>query len=119
MKLYLIEMFGVSLFLTLIIELAVAKVLGIGFGKNQLPIILVNILTNPVVVLCCWLWRLCLPKINDMWLQLPVEGLVVWIEFIIYRSLVKNGWSCKKPFRLSLLANGASWLPGVMFSLIR
>lgn len=119
MNLYLIEMFGVSLLLTLLIELIMASFLGIGIGKDLLVIILVNVLTNPVVVLLCWLWRLYLPQVNLFWIQIPLEVLVVFAEYRIYKSMAGNGWRCKKPFRFSVAANGASWFTGVILTWIR
>lgn len=119
MNLYLIEMFGVSLLLTLLIELNVAMLFQIPFGKNLLPVVLVNVLTNPVAVLFCWLWRMYLPQIDDFWIQVPLEGIVIAVEFLIYRSFAGSGWKCQKPFVFSAVANGASWLLGVLISVVR
>lgn len=119
MNLYLLEMFGVSLLLTLIIELIVAGLFRISFGKDILVVILVNVLTNPVVVLLYWLWRVYLPMVNICWIELPMECLVVLGEYWIYKSMAAGGWHCEKPFRFSLAANGASWLTGVLLVLIR
>ena len=114
---YLIEMFGVSLLLTLIIEFAVAWLFRIPFGREWLPILLVNILTNPMAVLINWLITLYLPQMKTLWIQLPLECVVVVVEFLIYGSLSKSGWSCKRPFLLALVSNAASWLVGVVISL--
>lgn len=119
MVLYLIEMFGVSLLLTLIIELTVAGWFKIPWGKDMLPVVLVNVLTNPVVVMICWLWRLYISEINIYWIQIPVELIVVGSEFLIYKSLIKSGWECENPFRFSVVANGCSWLFGVFISFVK
>ncbi len=119
MKLYLIEMFGVSLLLTLVIELTIAGLFRISFGKELLVVILVNVLTNPVVVLLCWLWGIYLPQMNRFWIEIPLEVLVVWYEYRIYKSMRESGWCCEKPLRFSLAANGASWIMGVLIAWIR
>ena len=116
---YLIEMFGISLLLTLVIELTVAGFFGIPFGKQKLPVVLVNVLTNPVVVLLCWLWRIYFSQRNVYLLQIPLEGLVVLVEYLIYKSLKRSGWRCKRPFGLALTANGVSWLLGILISWIK
>lgn len=116
---YLIEMFGVSLLLTWMIELAVAGLLKVAPWKDWLPVILVNLLTNPAVVFLCWVWRTYVPDLNSLWIQLPLEVLVIWIEFRIFKNMAKSGWNCKSPLKLSVVANGSSWLCGVVMSLLR
>ena len=116
---YLIEMFGVSLLLTWAIELAVAGLLKVAPGKDWLPVVLVNLFTNPAVVFLCWVWGIYVPKGNSMWIQLPLELLVIWIEFRIYNGMVKSGWNCRWPLKLSVMANIASWLFGVGISMLR
>ncbi len=113
---YLIEMFGVSLLLTLVIELLIAVLFRIPAGKNWLPIVLVNLLTNPVVVFLNWAIGIYWPQLKGMWLQIPLEVAVVLLEFGIYRSFSRAGWKCKSPFGLALVSNGVSWLVGVLFS---
>ncbi len=119
MAYYLIEMFGVSLLLTLVIELAVAGVLKIAFGKDWLPVILVNFLTNPAIVFLCWVWRMHVSGRNRFWIQLPLEGLVILVEYGIYKSMVKSGWNCRCPLKLSVIANAVSWSLGVGISMLR
>ena len=116
---YLIEMFGISLLLTLLIELIVAGLLGLAWGKKLLPVVLVNVLTNPVVVFLCWVWRIYVPAVNSLWIQLPLEVVVIQVEFSIYKSMARSGWGCKNPWKLSVVANGTSWLMGVLISLLR
>ena len=96
---YLFELFGVSLGLTLVIELAVGALLGMRTGRQILLVILVNVLTNPAAVLACWLGA---P-------QLPVEVVVVIVEAVVYRWFEQP-----HPLGKSLIANGISWACGLI-----
>ena len=117
MEQYLLEMFSVSLLLTLVIELTVAGCFKIPFGKQWLPVILVNILTNPAVVAVNWLLGLYFPQMKGLGIQLLLECLVVFVEFIIYKDFAGTEWCCKKPFLLAIVSNSISWLFGVLISL--
>ena len=131
MKSYLIEMFGISLGLTIVVELAVIFLLE-GNQRNipsqvadshimrniALLAILVNILTNPPAVLLCWLGKMYMPDVPQIPLQLAVEIVVVAVEACTYRSFAKKPrWKIDRPFRLAVMANMCSWLMGVIFSL--
>lgn len=131
MNSYLIEMFGISLGLTIVVELAVVflmerKRFHIPMQtverKNMRNIImlsiLVNILTNPPAVLLCWLGRIYMPDVPHLLLQLIVEIVVVTVEACIYRGFVeKLGWETDRPVRLAVMTNVCSWLLGVVFAL--
>lgn len=119
----LIEMFGISLALTIVVELAVVSLLE--RKQHNVPniillAILVNILTNPPAVLLCWLGRIYMPDVSHILLQLAVETVVVAVEACIYRSFAaKPGWEIDRPVRLAVTANACSWLLGVIFALSR
>lgn len=131
MKSYLIEMFGISLALTIVVELAVTfllerKQLNISvqavdrqnMRKVILLVILVNILTNPPAVLLCWLGRIYMADVLQIPLQLAVEIVMAAVEACIYRSFAKKPrWEIDRPVRLAVMANVCSWLIGVVFSL--
>ena len=110
MVISLLKMFGVSLLLTIVIELAVAKVLGVSFEKKNLQLIcLVNCLTNPPAVLFAWMS-------GEILLQIPIEAVVIGVETWIYRIFTAQpDWNLPKPVRLAVAANGVSWLVGVLF----
>lgn len=124
-------MFGISLALTIAVELAVLfllerKQLNISvqavdrqdMGNVILLVILVNILTNPPAVLLCWLGRMYMPDALQIPLQVAVEIVVVAVEACIYRSFAKKPrWKIDRPVRLAVTANVCSWLTGVIFSL--
>lgn len=104
---YLLEMFGISLGLTLVLELAVARVLGLKNRRYILVLILVNLLTNPPAVLLHWLG---VP-------QIPLEIAVVLVEAGVYRLFAgEESWDLPKPVWLSLICNGVSWGTGILIS---
>lgn len=102
---YLLEMFGISLILTLILELPLAFLLGIRGREGMLLVTLVNILTNPAAVLLC---RLGAP-------QLPVELGVVIAEWAVYAVFSRDeAWKILHPLWLSFVCNTVSWTAGVL-----
>lgn len=105
MSAYLLEMFGVSLGLTLLLELGISRLMGLRGRDVFLLVVLVNVLTNPAAVLLNWLG---LP-------QLPIELAVFLIEAWIYCRFAKDErWIIPHPVLLSALANGISWGFGMM-----
>lgn len=119
MGIYLMKMFGYSLAVTVLAELAVVFLFlkfrgqaGCSRRAVALLVVLVNVLTNTPAVLICWLGRIYLP-----WAQIPlqimVEGAVVAVEAYIYHSFEnKLRWNMKHPVILSAAANLSSWLLG-------
>ena len=107
---YLLEMFGISLVLTWLLELPVGYCLGMRGGRNVLLQLLVNLLTNPAAVLLCYLG---VP-------QLPVEVLVVVVEAAVYSWFSRDeNWNIPRPVLIALTANGISWLTGALIQTIR
>lgn len=105
---YLLEMFGISLGLTLLIELPIGMVMGLRGKKYLLLMILVNVLTNPAAVLLCWLG---VP-------QIPVELAVFLVEAGVYYRFSKEGdWNIKQPILLALVANVVSWGSGILIQM--
>ena len=101
-------MFGISLGLTLLIELPVGFAMGMRGKKHILLMILVNILTNPAAVLLCWLGVA----------QIPVEIAVFLVEAGIYYWFSKDeGFTIKHPILLALFANLISWTSGILIQL--
>ena len=105
---YILEMFGISLGLTLLIELPVGFAMGMRGKKHILLMILVNILTTPAAVLLCWLGVA----------QIPVEIAVFLVEAGIYYWFSKDeGFTIKHPILLALFANLISWTSGILIQL--
>ena len=106
---YLLKMFGISLVLTMVLELPLAWLLGLRGGKCLMLAVLVNILTNPAAVL---LHHLGVP-------QIPVELAVVAVEAGVYLSFSKaEGWEIPHPVRLAVVCNLVSWLTGVLIQMM-
>ncbi len=119
----LIEMFTVSLTLTLAVELAVAFMLeragkprrGKRWGREMLLVVLANVLTNPPAVLLCWIGGLYLPRLWEIPVQLMVEAGVMVVEACIYQSFAHlPRWEIRRPVLLAVAANLCSWLTGVI-----
>ena len=115
MAIYLIRMFGVSLMLTLVTELAIAFVFGLRTGKNMLLVVLVNVLTNPPAVLCNWLCRMYLPDYHRISVQLAIETVVVIVEAFVYCLYARDERrQIRRPVLLAFAATGCSWLLGLL-----
>lgn len=98
---------GVSLGLTLIAELCYALILKIR-GKELLLIALMNVLTNPPVVLIAIL----IGKAFSPW-HLLLEAAVVTLEGLILRQFAKR---IARPFWLSLGLNSLSYGAGLIIN---
>ena len=105
---------ALSLGLTQLLEIPVALLLGIRRKEDILLVGLVNILTNPVVVLICNLFLLFTASSPPWFLILPLEVLAILTEGFLYRK----GLSYRRihPFLLSMILNGISYLGGLLLS---
>lgn len=103
-----------SLGLTLVLELAGALLFGFRRKRDLLLVALVNVLTNPLVVLICNLY-LILSGVPIPWYWiLPLEVFAVLVEGFLYHK----GLSHKPvhPLLLSLILNGISYIGGLLLS---
>lgn len=101
-------MFGVSLGLTLLIELPIGFTMGMRGLKSAALMVLVNVLTNPAAVFVCWLGA---P-------QLPVEIVVVVVEACVYYWFSRDdAWKIGHPAALSVAANASSWIGGILIQM--
>lgn len=106
---YLLQMFGVSLLLTLLLEVLAAFLWGLRGKKNFLPVILVNVLTNPAAVLLYWLYQVYAGG-SSVLVQILIEIVVVMVEAYVYRSFAADDrFQIKRPVLLAVVANGVSW----------
>lgn len=106
---YLLEIFGVSLTMTLIVELAIGLCFGYRSRKEILLVFLVNVLTNPAAVLLHWLGVS----------QIPIEIAVVFLEAMIYVWFSKDeNWKIPRPICFALTANVISWGAGLLIQQI-
>ena len=97
---------------TIVIEILIALVLNIKDKKDLLYVVLVNILTNPIVVLVPILIN---SKFKIITLY-SLEILTVFIEGYIYLKVLK--YKKLNPFILSILLNLASYLIGGIINMI-
>jgi len=111
----LLTALGISLGLTLVFEVGFYL---IAYKRNKsdvLLVVLVNTLTNPIVVLLYWI-----AYFNTNWntiaIIVPLELFAVLTEGFIYS---KHAQSIKRPFLFSLAANAFSFTLGfiIMFFL--
>ncbi|MBR0086586.1 MAG: hypothetical protein IJL98_02475 [Lachnospiraceae bacterium] len=115
---YYVQMFGISLGLTLLFEMTLAFILGVREKRSLAVVFLVNVLTNPAAVflsyaVSVYAYRFLVP------VQLFSEVLVVLIEGIIYNGFDIRGRRVKNPFLLSLILNAFSYSAGLLINLIR
>ncbi len=103
------------LLLTLFFEVGAAWCLGIRHRKDLLLVVLVNILTNPPLVLLSHflMYYLGIGR-GQLITYLILEVLVVYIEYRIYKAYLLFAYD---PFKLSLLLNGISILGGLLCQL--
>lgn len=103
---------ALSLGLTLLIEIPAALILGLRRKEDILLVGLVNILTNPIVVLILNLFFVFTASPPPWFLILPLEVFAVLTEGVIYQK----GLSYHRihPFLLSLILNGISYFGGLL-----
>ncbi|MCL2694794.1 MAG: hypothetical protein FWE69_00520 [Clostridiales bacterium] len=100
--------FGLSLGLTLLIELGVALLWRVP-RRDLWLVVLVNILTNPPVVLLAILSRDIL-RLSPLLCYPVLEGLAVWTEGAVYKRFSH----IRRPYLFSLLANAVSFFIGFL-----
>lgn len=103
---------ALSLGLTLLLELPAAILLGVRRKDDILLVFLVNILTNPLVVLILNLFLYITATPPPWFLILPLELFAILTEGFIYQK----GLSFRRihPFILSLILNGISYFGGLL-----
>lgn len=101
---------------TIIIELTVALILHVKNKKDLLNVILVNILTNPVVVLVPVLIYYKYGLLAKNITLYSLEILAVLIEGFIYMRVLK--YKKINPYILSLLLNLSSYLIGEIINML-
>lgn len=116
---YLLQMFGISLLLTLLIEWFVTFCWGLRGKKAFLLVTLVNIVTNPAAVLTYWLYRVYCAG-TSMVVQVIIEIVVVVVEALIYRSFAgEKDYKIRRPVVLAVVANAFSWGVGLLWECLK
>jgi hypothetical protein len=96
--------FAISLGLTLLLELLIARLCRLR-GRDYLLVLLVNILTNPAVVYLDMVCASHVPNGRDLW-QIPLEVAAILIEGWCYARYAR---SLRRPWTFALVANVFSY----------
>ena len=98
---------------TLVIECAAAAVIGIRKIKDFLFVILVNVMTNPVLVSLTFFIRLAYGRTAYYCSLAALEIAAVLIEGAVYKFTLKNRIN---PFLISLILNTSSFFIGELIN---
>ena len=110
----ILEMFLVSLILTLMIETAVALLFGVRIPGLKV-VWLANVLTNPPAVCMNWMLKLWFPALPLLMRQLPIEALAVLVEAAVYHYFAdEERWWIRRPVALAVTANLVSYCSGLL-----
>lgn len=102
------------LLLTIIIELIIALIIGIRDKKDIINVILVNVITNPIVVLLPIIIYIKFGYTFEKISLYILEVLTVLLEGLIYKKVLK--YKKINPFLISLILNLASFLIGELLN---
>jgi len=104
----ILTLLAISLLLTLVLEIGFFLLVGKRDKKDLLLVVLVNVLTNPVVVLLYWLTG------GNVLILILLEVFAVVTEGYYYR---KYGQSFRRPYLFSFGANMFSYWLGVLIQM--
>lgn len=108
----MIEALILSLTSTWVLELGFAWMMNLRTKDELLLVLLVNFITNPVVVCLYWLlYR----NIHPVLLTIVLETGAILVEALYYRSFSKQ---VTRPWLFSLFINLFSYLTGVLIQMI-
>ena len=99
---------------TIIIELSFALILGIRKGKDILNVVLVNIMTNPFLVIFSFMIKARYGNQLYLITLFILEILAVLLEGFIYERYLE--FKRIRPYLLSLILNSLSFMIGLLFS---
>lgn len=105
----LLPALGISLFLTLVLESLFGLIWGIKGKRDWLLLLLVNVVTNPIVVALHY----C---VSSAWVfTIVLETAAVLAEWLAYR---KWGRTVRPAFLFALCANCFSYFSGLLINLL-
>jgi len=105
---------GVSLAATVVLELLLCLVLGYRSKRTVLMVVLVNVLTNPPVVLGCYVLTVVC-GFSPIPVIVILELAAVLVEWLCYKY---RAGEIKRPFLFSLGLNCFSYFTGLLIQLI-
>lgn len=101
---------------TVVIECLAAAIIGIRRIKEFIFVILVNVMTNPVLVSSTFLIRLTYGRTAYYYSLAAFEVAAVLIEGTVYRFTLKSRIN---PFLISLILNASSFFIGELINKIK
>ena len=107
---------AVSLAMTLVFEMAYALMWGVRGKRDLWLAVLVNVLTNPIVVFVLYSVRIRRLPVNYGWVMLLMESFAVVTEALLYR---KFAVMITRPWLFSLSANAVSYAAGELINNLR
>ena len=107
---------AISLGITLILELAFALFWGIRDHHDLWLAVLVNVLTNPIVVFVYYYVRIRRFPLNYGWVMIGMEAFAVVTEALLYKRFSRT---VQRPWLFSLSANAFSYAVGELINSIR
>ena len=116
MSLYLLKIISSSLIFTIILELGLALIFKIKNKDDIIIIVLVNVVTNPIVVVFPYLLGIFYGNTGRYVLLLILEILTVFFEGFIYKKYLK--FKSINPYVLSILLNVTSYFIGIFINRI-
>lgn len=112
----LLQALPISLLLTLAFELFYSRLWGLREKRDVLLVILVNVLTNPVVVFVVYYVRIRRLPVNYGIVTVVMEAFAVITEALIYQKYART---IDRPWLFSLSANAFSFAVGELINGIR
>lgn len=104
----------ISFITTLLVELVISLLLKVKDKKDIMNIILVNIMTNPLLVILTVYINIVYGLIYRNILIYPLEILVVLSEGLVYKKYLN--YKKINPYLLSLILNTSSYLIGLIIN---
>ena len=102
-----------ALLLTVAVECAIAGIAGIRNARDQITVVLANLLTNPLVVSVGAAARFFIGREALVPVTLAMEILTVLIEGIVYKKAIAD---ITHPMLLSLTCNASSYIIGELLN---
>ena len=100
---------AISLGITLVLELTFALLWGVRRHHDLWLTVLVNVLTNPIVVFVFYYVRIRRFPLNYGWITIGMEAFAVVTEALLYKKFSRT---VQRPWLFSLSANAFSYAVG-------
>ncbi len=108
-----LEGMAISLVMTLALELVYARLWGVRGGDDLLLTVLVNVLTNPIVVFCIYYFHIRRFSGNQGVLTAGLEIFAVVTEALLYSRFSRT---IRRPWLFSLSVNAFSYAVGELIN---